>query len=217
MTLADGIGYCAAFLVFLTFSMRTIVPLRILGIASNVFFIAYGYLNPAYPVLVLHLALLLLNVFRLYQILNLIKQIGAAARGDLNMNWLKPFTTPRSVSTGDVLFRKGDNADALYYLISGRFRLAELGIELPRGEVVGELGFLAPDKTRTQTVECLEDGKVLKITYDQVSQIYFQNPKFGFYFLQLSSRRLFDNVQRLERIVLDRDAEIARLRSSSAG
>ncbi len=48
----------------MTFSMKTMVPLRDVGIASNVFFIAYGYLNPAYPLLVLHLALLLLNIFR---------------------------------------------------------------------------------------------------------------------------------------------------------
>ncbi len=62
---AEILGYIAAFLVFMTFSMKTMVPLRTVGIASNVFFIAYGYLNPAYPLLVLHLALLPLNIFRL--------------------------------------------------------------------------------------------------------------------------------------------------------
>ena len=56
MRLAEVIGYAAAFLVFLTFSMKTMVPLRVVGITSNLFFIAYGYLNPAYPLLVLHCA-----------------------------------------------------------------------------------------------------------------------------------------------------------------
>ena len=37
------IGYIAAALVFATFSMKTMVPLRLVGIASNLFFIAYGY------------------------------------------------------------------------------------------------------------------------------------------------------------------------------
>ena len=42
VTFPDLLGYIAAFLVFLTFSMKTMVPLRIVGICSNVFFIAYG-------------------------------------------------------------------------------------------------------------------------------------------------------------------------------
>ena len=39
---------------------------------------------------------------------------------------------------------------------------------------------------------------MLVITYDKVSELYFQNPSFGFYFLKLSSERLLQNVRRLE-------------------
>jgi hypothetical protein len=53
--------------------------------------------------------------------------------------------------------------------------------------MVGELGFLAPDNRRTQTVECVEDGEVLTITYDKLLELCFQNPHFGYYFLRLSS------------------------------
>ena len=112
MRLAEVIGYAAAFLVFLTFSMKTMVPLRVVGITSNLFFIAYGYLNPAYPLLVLHCALLPLNVFRLRQILNLVKQIESATQGDLNMNWLKPFTTTRTVKTGETPGESGEGTNA---------------------------------------------------------------------------------------------------------
>jgi len=34
--------------------------------------------------------------------------------------------------------------------------------------------------------------------YEQVEQLYYQNPTFGFYFLRLSTARLFDTVRRLE-------------------
>jgi CRP/FNR family transcriptional regulator, cyclic AMP receptor protein len=199
MSLADVLGYIAAFLVFLTFSMKTMVPLRIVGICSNVFFIAYGYLGPAYPLLVLHLALLPLNIFRLRQMLTLVRQIGEATKGDLNMDWLKPFTTKREVKAGDILFRKSDKADSMYFVMSGEFRIAELGVAIGTGQVIGELGLLEPDQIRTQTVECIKDADVLHISYDQVKQLYFQNPKFGFFFLQLTSRRLFENVARLEK------------------
>jgi hypothetical protein len=199
VTFADVLGYIAAFLVFLTFSMKTMIPLRIVGICSNLFFIAYGYLAPAYPLFVLHIALLPLNIFRLRQMLTLVRQVGDATQGDLNMEWLKPFTHKRSIKAGETLFRKNDKADSMYFIVSGEFRIPELAVSIGPGQVLGELGLLAPDQIRTQTVECVKDADLLHITYDQVRQLYFQNPKFGFYFLQLTSRRLFENIARLEK------------------
>lgn len=197
--LTDIIATIAALLVFLTFSMKTMVPLRLVGIASNVFFIAYGYLQPAYPLLVLHALLLPLNILRLRQMLLMVRQVEDAAKGDLNMDWLKPFTTKMTLVAGDMLFRKGDQADAIFFVMSGTLRIPEIGVTIAPGQIVGELGFLSPNKARTQSVACAEPAEVLKISYDQVRQLYFQNPKFGFFFLQLASRRLFENNERLER------------------
>jgi CRP-like cAMP-binding protein len=44
----------------------------------------------------------------------------------------------------------------------------------------------------------VEAGRIMEITYGQVKQLYFRNPKFGFYFLQLISRRLFENIGQME-------------------
>jgi CRP-like cAMP-binding protein len=198
MRFAEVIGYIAAALVFATFSMKTMVPLRIVGICSNVFFIAYGYLNPAYPLLVLHCLLLPLNILRLRQMLSLVTETKEAFEGDLDMNWIKPFTTTRAMAPGEVLFRKGDPADEIIFIMSGSLRIPELGIAIPPGEVVGELGMLSPDKVRTQSAICVDGGQILVITYDQVRQLFFQNPKFGYYFMQLSARRLFDNLKRTQ-------------------
>ena len=85
MKTADVTGYVAALLVFVTFWMKTMVPLRALGIGSNIFFIAYGYLAAAYPPLVLHVLLLPLNVMRLREMLQLTRRVEQAASGDLNM------------------------------------------------------------------------------------------------------------------------------------
>jgi len=71
---------------------------------------------------------------------------------------------------------------------------------------MGELGFLTPDKQRTATVECIEDGQVLMISYETLLEIYFQNPQFGYYFLVLTSRRLLENISRLEGIVAQHNA-----------
>jgi len=87
MSQANLLGYIAAAFVFVTFWMKTMVPLRVLGIGSNIFFIAYGYLAAAYPPLLLHLFLLPLNIVRLREMMQLIKQVEKAASGDLNMAW----------------------------------------------------------------------------------------------------------------------------------
>jgi hypothetical protein len=199
MSTAEMIGYLAAILVFLTFYMKTMVPLRLVGICSNCVFIAYAYLGGLYPVLVLHLILLPLNGLRLREMLRLTREVRGATQGDLNMDWLRPFTSLRRFRRGDVVFRKGDAADAMCFLVSGRFRLAELGKDIASGQIVGELGLLSPDQSRTQTLQCIEDGEILQITYEQVKQLCYQNPQFGFYFLQLTTRRLFENISSLER------------------
>jgi CRP-like cAMP-binding protein len=66
---------------------------------------------------------------------------------------------------------------------------------------MGELGFITPNNKRTQTVECIESGEVLTVTYDRLLEIYFENPEFGYYFLRLASDRLIQNIARLEGII----------------
>jgi CRP/FNR family transcriptional regulator, cyclic AMP receptor protein len=100
--------------------------------------------------------------------------------------------------TGDVLFRKGDVANELYYPLTGKFELEEVGIAIAPGDIVGEIAFVAPGGLRTQTFRCLEDGDLLTIGYPQIRQLYFQNPAFGFYLLQLISGRLFKDIEKLE-------------------
>jgi CRP/FNR family cyclic AMP-dependent transcriptional regulator len=194
MTHAELLGYAAAACVFVTFYMKTMVPLRIAGIISNFLFIGYGYAVDAYPVLILHLVLLPLNIVRLRQMLRLIKQIEEATRDDMNLNWVKPFSSTQAAAVGEVLFRRGDPASEMYFIVSGCFRVRELGVELRTGEVFGELGLLNAGQARTATVECVANGELLRISYDHVKQLYAQDPKFGFFFLHLVSKRLFHNL-----------------------
>jgi hypothetical protein len=181
-----------------TYYMRTMVPLRVVGIIANLFFIAYGYFDPAYFVLALYLGILPINVYRLLEMRRLIEQVKRSTNTNQSMDWLKPFMTKRTYKRGRVLFRKGDRAYEMFYVVSGKFLVSELGVIIPSGHVFGELGMLAPGNRRTSSVECVETGIVLTITYDKVQQLYFQNPTFGFYLLRLTTERLLQNVARLE-------------------
>ena len=192
-----------------THYMKTMVPLRITGITSNACFVIYGILHPSYLTLALYFTLLVLNSLRLYEMLELIKKVRTASAGDLSMDWLKPFMHKREVRKGDILFRKGDHAEEMFYSLTGSYSVNELGLKIPAGHIFGELAFLAPGNRRTQTVECMEDGQLLTITYDKVRELYFQNPTFGFYLLRLSSERLLQNVERLENALARREAAVA--------
>jgi CRP-like cAMP-binding protein len=176
------------------------VPLRSAAIASNVFLAGYALLAHS-PTFFLYVTLVPINAIRLHQMIQLVRKVKAATQGDLSMNWLKPFMTKRQYHAGELLFRKGDRAEEMFFTVTGKFRVVELGIDLPPGQIVGEMGLLAPDNRRTQSLECIESGEVLAITYDKVRELYFQNPTFGFYFLRLTTERLMQNISRLEKAV----------------
>jgi CRP/FNR family cyclic AMP-dependent transcriptional regulator len=192
----EAFGYLGALMTLTTFSMKTMLHLRMVGIVSNLAFISYGALGHVYPVLMLHLALLPLNVWRLWQLLQLTRQIDEMSGSQLSMEWLKPFSRRRTVQAGETLFRKGDAAAEVLFVLSGRFRAVEADVALGQGEVIGELGLITREHERTQTVVCEETGSLLSVTYDEVRQMYYQNPKFGFFFLELVAERLMRDAQR---------------------
>lgn len=210
-------GYAAVASSVITCAMKTMIPLRIVSMTCNALFIVYGFFSGIYPTLILNLILLPLNTLRLHQMRKLIEDVEAAASyGETSIDWLKPFMSRGKFRKGDIVFRKGDQADAMYYSVSGRYRLQEMGIEIPTGQVFGDLGLLAPDNRRTQTIECIEDGEVLTATYQQVKELYFQNPQFGFYFLRLTTERLFDNIGRLEKELAKKNEMLAGLSQKPA-
>ena len=193
------IGYASAALGVLMLIMHTMIPLRITGIAHNIAQICFGLLTGIYPLVIQHMILLPINLRRLHQMTGLIAKVKqSAATKSQSMEWLKPFMDGLSVKKGDVLFRKGDHADRMYYVLDGKLAIEDIGVELGDNQVVGELGMLSPGQIRTHTVTALVDSRLLVMPYSRIEQLYYQNPEFGFYFLHLSSARLFENIAQLE-------------------
>jgi CRP/FNR family cyclic AMP-dependent transcriptional regulator len=193
---ADALGYVGAILTVSTYSMKTMIRLRVSGILANCAFIVWGALVGVYPTLLLHLVLLPLNVARLRQMIKLVGQVKQAARGDLSAEWLKPYTHKKTYATGEVLWKRGEVAKELLFVLSGRFLAVEAGVDMSSGDMIGEIGLISPGSLRTQTVQCTQAGEALAISYDEVRQLYFQNPQFGFYYLQLASKRLTRDAER---------------------
>ena len=56
-TWGDLAGYLGGVFIMLSFFRTTMIPLRVMGAMSNLCFVAYGYLDTVYPMMVLHTAL----------------------------------------------------------------------------------------------------------------------------------------------------------------
>jgi CRP-like cAMP-binding protein len=214
---ANMLALAGAMFYVATLMMRTIVPLRVIGIISIAFFMAYGLVAGAVGTFLLYLLSLPVNVIRLRQMLTLVKKARMSSQGDLSMDWLRPYMTPRKYRKGEVLFRKGDVANEMFLTVTGKFLVSEIGIELPPGRIMGELGFVAPKNRRTQTIQCIENGDVLTITYETLLELYFQNPEFGYYLLSLTSERLLQNISRLEGLVEEYKKRLDQKETRPAG
>src|SRR6266702_5557888 len=189
----------ASVFVVATTTMRTMIPLRVFGILANVVLIATAIPSHNYLTIVLQAVMLSLNSYRLHQMLQLVRDVKKSVNSDLSMEWLKPFMTERQCTAGEILFYKDEKAEDMLYIVSGKFKLVESGIVLPVGAIVGELGMLSPSNTRTQTLECVEAGLILSVSYSKVEELYVQNPAFGFYFLRLARARLLQNLDTVEK------------------
>jgi len=216
ITIANTCALIGATFYGATFLMPTMVRLRVYGILSALFFMAYGVLAGVISTFLMYFLLLPINSFRLMQIVKLLKKARVAVQGDLSIDWLKPFMDARNYKKGDLLFCKGDVADEMYLTVSGKFLVREIGIELPPGRLLGELGFVSPNNTRTQSVECIDDGTVMTISYDRLLEVYFEYPDFGYYFLRLSSERLLQNIARLEATIEQYKTQLTELQATAA-
>jgi CRP/FNR family transcriptional regulator, cyclic AMP receptor protein len=199
-------GYLASALVFLTFYMKTMIPLRLIGILSNVAFMTYGFGGRIYPVLILHAILLPLNCLRLVQMRTLIQKVHAASRGDLSMEWLVPMMRRRQCAKGEVLFRRGDPAKELYLVFSGSVRLLDLAVEIGPGKMLGEVGIFAPTHQRMDTAVCETEVELGAMATEKVLELYHQDRRFGFYLIRLVSQRLLEDYASLrDRVAAARD------------
>src|SRR6202048_3020891 len=215
ITLANMFALVGAIFFVATLLTQTMVPLRVANMIGCAFFVGFGALAGDVKTFLLYLLLLPINAVRLRQMLRLVKKARTATQGDTSMEWLKPFMTERKYRKGDILVKKGDAANEMFLTVTGKFLVTEIGVELPPGRLMGELGFLTPNNRRTATVQCTEDGHVLTITYEKLLEIYFQNPQFGYYFLVLTSQRLLENIARLEAIIAQN--KIAQQTATASG
>src|SRR5262249_50273266 len=117
----------------------------------------------------------------------------AGSGAPITLDWLLPYMRPLALPKDTILFRKGEAADAMYFVSHGRIQFVELGLELGKGALFGEIGVFPHSKDRTPTAKTLEDPSLLMVDADKARQLYYQNPDFGFFLIGLITHRLFED------------------------
>jgi CRP/FNR family transcriptional regulator, cyclic AMP receptor protein len=187
---AEFVGVAAAGASLYAAHSKTIIPLRVAAIVANVLAMTYSLMHGTYPTFMLNAVLLPLNGWRLRAMLGLVHEIDVATKGDMNVDWLLPYTRPKNFKAGDVIMERGEYATAAFYIVAGEVEIPEINESYGKGTLLGEIGLFMPDGRRTKTVRCKTDVQTAVIDYDRFKELYFQNPEFGFRLLHLIVARM---------------------------
>jgi hypothetical protein len=198
MGVPELLGYLALLLLLIAFALKTIIALRAFAIAASIAIVAFGLVTQRYDLAVIGLIMAGLNLWRFSEMRRLVGAVRLASGAPLTVDWLLPYMRPVAIPAGHVLFSKGDKADAMYFVSSGRVRIEDMGLEMTKGSIFGEIGIFSADHRRTATAKCVEDCSLLLITAEKVRELYYQNPQFGFYLVGLITERLIQDAKAMK-------------------
>ncbi|GAB4452409.1 MAG: hypothetical protein Kow0031_34830 [Anaerolineae bacterium] len=102
----------------------------------------------------------------------------------------------KNYTAGEVVFKEGDQGNAMFIVWSGRVAVVKGDLEYPTllgyrgvGEVVGEMALLE-DEPRSASVVAIENVRLLRITRDNFELLLSQNPRLGLSIVSTLSARL---------------------------
>jgi CRP/FNR family transcriptional regulator, cyclic AMP receptor protein len=207
------LGFIGAALMVASYLMKSMLPLRVVALAANVFLVIYAVIGGSWPTVALYLAMIPINIKKVREILKLVRAIEHAKADSPVGEWLLPHMTRRLAKAGEILWRRGDKATEMLYVESGELKLAEYDTTIGPGSIVGEIGLFAPDNRRTRTIVCATDCTLYSLSSEGMAKLYFQNPKLGFHVMRLIVARLMHDA---DVATAKREAERAEIEAAQA-
>jgi CRP/FNR family cyclic AMP-dependent transcriptional regulator len=168
---------------------KRMIPLRTMAMLANVLGVVAGIGSGNLATLAKHAVNFPLNAARLREMNRLIGKVRKASETDFELEWLKPFMHPRVLAAGSRVFSIGDEASEAFMLVEGRIEIPERSVAIEPGTIFGEMALFTASGRRTASAVCVDNVRLLVITYEQFEQLYFQNPEFGLYLVRLIVRR----------------------------
>lgn len=190
----EAIGWLAVAFKLATFSMNSMIWLRVLVILSSICFIIYSAVFQIWPLLAIETVLLCMNAYRLYELVALRRLVTHMTdESEADFSAAMAYGKRRDIQAGDVLFEKGDPVDSLYYLAEGCVEIEGQNVTVPAGNIFGEMAFFNSSAVRMATVRCVEDTVVYELNEKRFTRLQYEDPKFAMAVMRLVTKRLVAN------------------------
>ncbi len=190
----EAVGWLAVLFKLATFSMNSMIWLRVLVILSSACFIVYSALFQIWPLLAIELILLCINAYRLYELVALRRLVTHMTDdSEADFSSAMAYGKRRDIAAGDVLFEKGDPVDSLYYLAEGLVEIEGQDVTVPAGNIFGEMAFFNSTAVRMATVRCVEDTVVYELNEKRFTRLQYEDPQFAMAVMRLVTKRLVAN------------------------
>ena len=109
--------------------------------------------------------------------------------------WPLEYMRRETFVKGHVLFKKGDEADKMFYITKGSLKLLEIDKIVREGQIIGEMGIFSPFKQRTASAVCEEDMEAYTMGRDEVLEMFSCDPFLAISLIQLSVQRFIENLR----------------------
>lgn len=190
----EAVGWLAVLFKLATFSMNSMIWLRVIVILSSACFIIYSALFQIWPLLAIEVILLCVNAYRLYELIALRRLVTHMTdESEADFSAAMAYGKRRDIPAGDVLFEKGDAVDCMYYLAEGLVEIEGQNVTVPAGNIFGEMAFFNSSAERMATVRCVEDTVVYEVNEKRFTRLQYEDPKFAMSVMRLVTKRLVAN------------------------
>jgi len=119
---------------------------------------------------------------------------------------------PVRLGRGKTLFRRGDDGDSMYVILSGRIQLIFPTDIQPKvlgpGDFLGELALVSPDHVRTATAVGLDEGELQVFDQQAFETLLETKPRLLVSLLKWISSYLLSSEQRLTHGLEERNREL---------
>jgi CRP/FNR family transcriptional regulator, cyclic AMP receptor protein len=190
------LAFAAAAAAIASAAMRTMPLLRLIGMGAAGLALAYGLASGTAWMSIASALALGAHAWRHLETRATIKRL--AETEEPRPTTLFAFVGREQSSADEVLFRRGEPGEEMYLIVEGWVELVEIGKRLGPGQVLGELAMVMPSHKRTLTARTVTPVVLARMTKRDMELTALQNPAFGFEMLRLVSRRLSDDIGRLE-------------------
>lgn len=196
MEILPILALAAAAAAIASAAMRTMPLLRLVGMGAAALALAYGFASGVAWISIAGALALAAHAWRHLETRATVKRLAESE--EPRPTTLFAFVGREQRPTGEILFRKGELGEEMYLIVEGWVELVELGKRLGPGQVLGELAMVVPSHKRSLTARTVTPVTLARMTKRDMELTALQNPAFGFEMLRLVSRRLSDDIGRLE-------------------